>query len=47
MAPRHIPKNVIDAYELRTGFHGFGEFCEQKGKIQIDREGYECQALQK
>ncbi|MDD1730284.1 MAG: hypothetical protein LUQ50_14605 [Methanospirillum sp.] len=30
-----IEKELIDAYELRTGFKGIGEFFAQEGLLQI------------
>lgn len=48
MTPRLVPKHVMDAYEMRTGFYGFGAFLEQRGEIQImDAEGFECQSSRK
>lgn len=48
MTPMHIPKDIMDAYEMRTGFYGFGAFLEQRGEIQImDAEGFECQSSRK
>jgi hypothetical protein len=48
MTPRLAPKHVMDAYEMRTGFYGFGAFLEQRGEIQImDAEGFECQSSRK
>jgi len=35
MTPRRVPKHLMDAYENRTGFFGFGEFLEQRGRIKV------------
>lgn len=48
MTPRHIPKNIMDAYELRSGFRGLGEFLVQRGEIiLIDSVGFGCQQTRK
>lgn len=48
MTPRKVPKYIMDAYELRSGFHGLGKFMEQRGDIVlIDTEGFECQSSRK
>lgn len=48
MTPMHVPKDIMDAYELRSGFVGLGQFLEQRGRIKlIEPEGFECQSVRK
>lgn len=37
MTPYHVTLDVVQAYEHRTGFSGFGEFLERKGSDQNDK----------
>ena len=38
--PLVVREEDVRAYELRTGFTGFGEYLEQSGKITILRGNY-------
>lgn len=43
MTPMHVPKDMMEAYEIRSGFKGLGEFLEQRGRIKlIDPVGFTC-----
>ena len=42
MTPYHVALDVVQAYEHRTGFAGFGKFLERKGAIKMTTRGIEC-----
>ena len=31
--PMRVPRDIMEAYERRTGFIGLGDFLEKKGRI--------------